>query len=326
MTPASASKDAVDGVASVPPSALPFWRRIAAFVVDGVALGVLFGIVGIVASPWFAALGSWGRVVGGAVGVAYFGFCGSSAAGGQTLGKRIARIAVRRRHGGNLPLGVSLARATLLMLPLTANGLALGGSTWVVPTVGSIVVFGLGGALLYLFFFNRQTRQSIHDLATGSIVVRVDQEPVTVQGTVWRAHFAIIAALLVAETGLAAFGLMKLRTVVNLDALRAAQRRIAVVANTGATKVMEGVTSGTGGRTTWVSVSAVTYVPPADQERLAREMAGAVLREVPAARTRDRLIVTISVGYDVLFARSWQSRRWDRTPREWQELAASGGT
>lgn len=311
--------DEADRAASPLTYPAPFWRRIAALLVDVVALGVAFWIAGIFASRWFAALGPWGRLAGGAVGVAYFGFCGSSLAGGQTLGKRLARIAVRRRQGGNVPLGLSLVRATLLMLPATANKLALGSSSWVVPTIATIVLFGLAPAMLYLFVFNRPTRQSVHDLAVASIVVREDQAPENVQGTLWRPHLAIIAALLLGAAGLASLAFLKLRPNVNLDALLAAQRQIAAVADTDSVEVLDNVTYGTGGRKTWISVSAMTYVKAADEERLAREIAKVVFRAVPGANTRDRIIINISSGYDVLFARWWRGQRWNYTPSQWQE-------
>ena len=80
----------------------PFWRRLIAISIDGVVLGIWGLAMGLFASAWLEALGPWGRLAGGAVGVCYFALCASALTRGQSVGKKIMRIAVVRRDGGYL--------------------------------------------------------------------------------------------------------------------------------------------------------------------------------------------------------------------------------
>jgi len=57
-------------------------------------------------------------------------------------------------------------------------------------------VFGLGGALVYLYVFNRRTRQSLHDLAAGTFVVAARHSG-GIRERIWRPHLALAAGWLV---------------------------------------------------------------------------------------------------------------------------------
>src|SRR2546423_6847065 len=303
----------------------PFWRRLFAFFLDGLILGVVGAIVGVFAEHWFSTLGVWGRLFGGAVGVAYFGICASAATGGQTIGKRITRIAVKQVNGASLSLPVALARATILMLPLACNGLALGGTTWLVPTLASIAVFVLGGSILYLFLFNPRTRRTMHDYATQSVVIRTDSPiPAILPAPAWRAHFAILASLIVVGCAIAYFSWQKVRAAVDFTALRHAQQDIAAVAHTQNVQVVYGSTWSAGSQQTWIRAQANTYIPAADSEGLANAIAAAIFRDIPSAGSRSIIAVTLSHGYDILFANSWNSRTWNYAPGEWQKRLATG--
>jgi len=62
------------------------WRRLFAFCLDGLFLGAFGAWLGLLAYDRLAALGDWGRVVGFAISLVYFGAMGSELSGGQTLG------------------------------------------------------------------------------------------------------------------------------------------------------------------------------------------------------------------------------------------------
>jgi hypothetical protein len=60
----------------------------------------------------------------------------------------------------------------------------------------SLVIFGVGGATIYLVLFNRRTRQGIHDLAVGSYVANAGKVgPLKVQ-PIWKMHWVILGSLL----------------------------------------------------------------------------------------------------------------------------------
>ena len=78
-----------------------FWRRVAAFVVDGLILALVGEALGLSLFDFFVRLGPWGRCVGMAVALAYF-VPQESSRSGQSLGKRLLRIRVVDAQGRSL--------------------------------------------------------------------------------------------------------------------------------------------------------------------------------------------------------------------------------
>ena len=76
-----------------------FWRRIAAFVVDGLVLGLIGYVLGLLLFDVFVSLGAWGRCFGFVVAMAYFVPQEVAHGGGQSLGKRLLRIRVVDAQG-----------------------------------------------------------------------------------------------------------------------------------------------------------------------------------------------------------------------------------
>jgi len=296
-----------------------FWRRIFASIIDGILLGVCFTIVALFAHDGLAALGPWGRLVGGAIGVIYFGIAGSSLCGGQTVGKKLLGIVVLRPDGTSLSIPAAFGRATILIVPMACNGLAVAMTSWILPTIATVLIFGLGGSILYLFLFNRTTRQATHDLATGSIVTRLQNgQPALIIGTVSRLHFIALAVLLVIAVAAGGFGILRLRRNFDFDALSKTQKDVASLTHTPNVEVFYGSTGWQGSRNTWIRTSVITYSSRPDSERLANSIAAIVLRDMPAARSRSVIVITMTTGYDVLFANGWYTQNWTYTPAEWQ--------
>ena len=263
----------------------PFWRRLIAFAADGFILGLVCSVAGLFLGDWFSKLGAWGRVVGGGMGVLYFGFAASPAGGGQTLGKKLTRISVSRPDGTTLSFPSAFARATLLMLPITCNSLAVPPTWWVMTAITSAVILVLGGSILYLFLFNRVTRQATHDLATRSVVSRVGSNgPRPIQGTTWRTHFGILAAIVVLAAGVATLVGLKATKVFNLAALQNVQQHVGSLAHTSSVQVVDGTTWMTrGSEQTWIQTSVMTYSKWTNEEELANSIASIILRDIPTA-------------------------------------------
>ncbi len=316
------TSQSVSDVPAAPPvfERPPFWRRIFASIIDGILLGIGFSIVALFASDGLAALGPWGRLVGGAVGVLYFGIAGSSLCGGQTVGKKILGIVVLRPDGTSLSIPAAFGRAAILMLPIACNGLAVAMTSWLVPTIATVLIFGLGGSIVYLFLFNRTTRQATHDLAAGSIVTRLQYgRPAPINGTVARLHFIVLAVLLVIAVAAGGFGMLTLRHKFDFDALSKTQEDVASLTHTPNVQVVYGSTyRSQGSQDTWIRTSVMTYSSRPDPDRLANSIAAIVLRDIPAARSRSVIVITMTSGYDVLFASGWHTQSWTHTPAEWQ--------
>jgi uncharacterized RDD family membrane protein YckC len=124
-------------------------------------------------------LGSAGRLIGVVVTLLYFGLMNSRLGGGQTLGKRMLGIRVVDKSGRLLSPGRSTVRFVVFAAPYFLDGLwfdvdptTMGPGQCLLFLLLTFVVFGGGGAIIYLFVFNSHTRQSLHDLVVGSFVIR----------------------------------------------------------------------------------------------------------------------------------------------------------
>lgn len=186
----------VEQVASEPFFTFPpisrFWRRFLAWLIDVLILGVIGQIIGVLFSPFLFSIGPYGRPIGLLFTIPYFGIMNSKIGGGQTFGKRIMKIAVRNKDNEPIELWRSIIRISLLAIPSLFN-------QWSIPIFQnpvvvwflSLIIFGLGGAILYTMIFNRKARQGIHDLILGTYVVHLPEKPIESFPTTPRIHWIV---------------------------------------------------------------------------------------------------------------------------------------
>jgi uncharacterized RDD family membrane protein YckC len=169
-----------------------FWRRALAVVLDIAILALPLIILGFTFEDQAFSLGPWGRLIGYGIMLLYWGCLTSKLGKGQTIGKKIMKIAVVDSQGNYLPLGKALLRALLLVLMGLLNGWNFPyGQNPIVVVISSTFVFGGGLAVGYGLIFNRKTRQGIHDLCVKSYVVKVFPEPGTIAPETPRIHARI---------------------------------------------------------------------------------------------------------------------------------------
>ena len=191
-----------------------FWRRGLAAILDIAILALPLIILGFTFEDLAFSLGPWGRLFGYGIMFLYWGCLTSKLGKGQTIGKKIMKIAVVDSQGNYLPLGKALLRTLVLVLPGLFNG-------WAVPyaqnpiflVIGSMFVFGVGLALAYGLIFNRKTRQGIHDLLVKSYVVKTAFQPEAVAPEnrrihVWMSYGLVSLGLIVGIASLFANGII----------------------------------------------------------------------------------------------------------------------
>ena len=124
-----------------------FWRRFFAWFVDSIILGVIGQIIGIAFASFFFSIGPYGRPIGLLFIIPYFGIMNSKIGGGQTLGKRWLKIAVRNNNNEPIELWRSIIRISLLALPALFNSWAIPiFQNYFVAWLVSLLIFGLGGS------------------------------------------------------------------------------------------------------------------------------------------------------------------------------------
>ena len=303
-----------------------FWRRLLAFIIDSLLLLLVGLLCGLFLFDSLAHLGGWGRLVGFSVALVYFGLLNSTAGRGQTIGKRVMNIEVVDRTGRHIALGRSMLRFVIFGIPFFLNGAMIPPDVATSPVghIISFVLFGFGGAIIYLYVFNRHTRQSLHDLAVGTFVTRTSPTG-EVAGSVWRAHIAVIGTWFLAVVVLSVVANALSQKGV-FPSLLDVQREIQASGKVHVAEVNVGKSwhraDGSRSETTYFHSIAIWKRRPRDEEAAARSIASIILRSYPEIMEKDVLTVNIVFGYDIGIARAWKSHTASHSPSEWREMLA----
>ena len=202
------SDDAVsDQNIVIPPPVVPlgtlppvasFWRRLGAWIVDGIVIGIVAQLLGFLLRDYLFTIGPYGRLIGFIMAIMYFAVLDSKIGKGQTLGKRLLHIAVRDSQGHSILFGRAVLRYFILLLPFLLNG-------WQIPlfqtlpfltVLAAIGIFGIGAAIIYTLIFNRKTGQGLHDMVVGSYVINLKGTPVTAYAPTRRVFWYVSGVLL----------------------------------------------------------------------------------------------------------------------------------
>ncbi len=294
------------------------WRRIGAFVIDLVLLGLVGITLGYFLFETLVALGGWGRLVGFLLAMAYFVPMHSTLAGGHTLGKRLLKIKVVRADGSALPVHRSLLRYAVIGTPWFLNGAWFPAQLLAPPWIYllAVLVFGAGLALLYLFLFNRPSRQALHDLAAGSFVVSVDQAGAVGPAPLARVHAIVAAALGAVALALPAVTMRFVEMEMFATVMRVYERVNAEPLVIYAT-VNRGFTATASGRTTYLQASAFLAEPRIDEPEIAQRLARVMIAADPGARDLNVVQVVLVYGYDIGIASAYRSQAYGKTAAEW---------
>lgn len=295
-----------------------FWRRIGALLIDALILGIFGQILGIFFEGFFVGIGLWGRLIGFSIALIYFGILNSKITNGQTIGKRLLKIRVVNKY--NDPIGIprSVLRYTILSIPFLLNGADLPDAFLFSfgAYILSLIVFGGMFSILYLYLFNRLTRQSFHDLFAGSYVVNTSAD-FEIPENIWKPHyyvvglFCIVALLVPVLTG----SLAKQKQFSGLFETRSAIMENFNVASAGVSYGTSTFTSNTSGTQTTSYVSANVSLRKDDisDESLAKSIAKTIKENYSDARNKNVIQVNLIYGFDIGIASRWSkhSHRFD---------------
>jgi uncharacterized RDD family membrane protein YckC len=300
------------------------WRRVCAFLVDGIVVGLAATFV---ASPFFEPLsrvGPWGPLLGFIMALPYYAILNSKIGDGQTLGKRLLDLQVIGADGNPISFGKSVLRYAVFAVPYYLGDVRFPATRtpWLVATLFPFIATCFTCATVYLIFFNRRTRQGVHDLSAGSYVCDADiLDPVYAQ-PIWRIHWVILAGLMIlVSTGGTILGnkieqwgrfpnlLEDLRLIERWDGVQSAS--------------IEGVNWskwGNGEKKKILVVNIFWAGETANAERFASEVAKQILHHDSTAAHHDLLRVVLQRGYDLGIARAHKSQSFEHTPDEWNQL------
>ena len=305
------------------------WRRVAAFAVDSLLLGVVGELLGIAFSNVFATLGQSGRLIGFLIAGAYV--IPSHRRWGQTLGKRLLGIRVRSLDGGPVSIWASSSRYLALAIPWFLNGVFFTAPRW--PGVLMIVIGVILGSVLfigifgngYLLVFNRPSRRLIHDWVAGTVVMRATPQALALPAEGMRAtpvHLAIVGLIPVLIC--AVLGWVALR--VHVTKAQIAQMQLAQAALNRLPGVLQATLTDqqnvtATGRARVISVRLWMKDPGVSQRRSIQRLAIAtIFRQYPSSQAADRVAVVFVSGFDIGIASLWRQTGEVYPVTEWQRL------
>lgn len=284
--------------------------------VDWLILAVPLEVFGWLYFDRLARMGDRGAIVGIVVAVVYFGILGSSIGNGQTSGMRVCKIKLVDAEGKLLPVSKSLFRYAILWIPLALSGAAMPNP---LPAVIDVALF----FIIYLYIFNRLTRQSLHDLAVGSFVVHAATAGQPIHQRMWRPHLVI-------ASGCVAFGIVAsvlFSTMIKgagpFPELFAIQRQIAASGKVRQVGVQATANWSSNGKTSHsIVVTVIWNGKPVDYEKAAAELAAVALHADPNLMERDVLRISIRTDFNLGLATGGLSRSFDHSPSQWQQLVS----
>lgn len=292
-----------------------FWRRIGALFIDGLILGAVGFVLGLLLESTFVEIGDWGRLIGFSISLVYFGVMNSVVSNGQTLGKKALNIKVVNSSNDTISISKSFARYTVFAIPFTLNGIHITNEALLSYLMYpfSFLIFGGLFAIIYLYVFNRVTRQSLHDLIFGTYVVNSEADHQTV-GVIWKPHLLVVVILFVVSIILPIYTSQQANDE-SFEDLMSTQKTI----NSLSAVTYASVTSGSSifastsedsqtKTTTYVNVQAFISEDNVADEALARNLGEVVVNTYSESINKDVIKVTLTYGYDIGIWSQWFSQ------------------
>lgn len=307
-----------------------FWRRVGAFFIDAIILGIFGLLLGLFFSQQFVELGGWGRTIGFPIAAIYFVILNSRIGGGQTIGKRALKIQVVDTTGELLNLPKSALRYSIIGIPYFLNGAMIPES--ILYPIGfflvTLLVFGFGLSIVYLFVFNRNTRQSLHDIIAGTYVVRKNVESAATIKPIWSVHYAICGIIMVLAL-LAPIFIGQLSRNEFFSELIKTREQVQNVPQVVYATIQDGRStfSPAGGEsktTTYLSTQVLIKHQNIEDEKLASKIANVILETHKEATERNLIQVVLTYGYDIGIASKWKSHHFSFAPEYWLEQKKQG--
>lgn len=295
--------------------------RIGAFIIDILILGVIGQLLGLVFESIFVQLGSWGRLIGFSIALLYFGIGNSRQTNGQTIGKKLLGIQVVGTNEAPIDIGRSLLRYTILGLPFFLNGISFPDENIQAILIYPVTLIIFGGILstLYLFIFNKATKQVPHDLLAKTYVINKDVNKHGI-GQLRRAHLIVVAIIITISALLPLYTQQPATngTFTDLTAVRDALMAQPNISNASVSKNKNVTINSTSDKETTNSIyTRVTLKENnIDNEALARHLATIVAAKYTDINQMDVVDVSLMCGYDIGIASKWKSHSYQFEPSE----------
>jgi len=301
-----------------------FWTRVWALLIDSLILGVIGYLLGLTIQDFLVSIGSYGLLFGLVISVAYQTICNSKLVNGQTIGKRIMDIQVVDINGNTIDISKSFLRALLLSFPYFTAQLTIPGLSdiAIVSVIKTIVLSSIVIGVVVIYIFNKQTRQSLHDLVVGTFVATTDrnEEPATLP-TMTKTPFYVFGGLVILLIGVSVFTATwkapELKNVLSIYS------KVSDIDGVLKASVVKNTKYGKGSKT--LSYEAKLWVQnlPDDKlenDKVVREVAQTILDNATSIDSFDIIAISMTREFNIGIASQRLTKTIRQTPSKWREI------
>jgi uncharacterized RDD family membrane protein YckC len=301
-----------------------FWTRVWALLIDSLILGVIGYLLGLTIQDFLVSIGNYGLLFGLVITVVYQTICNSKIGNGQTLGKRAMDLQVVDINGDTIDIRKSFLRALILCFPYFTVNLTIPGLTdiSIINIIKTIILASIVIGVVVIYIFNKQTRQSLHDLLVGTYVATTDrnEEPAIIP-TMTKTPFYVFGGLVTLLIGAGVFtATWKAPELKNVLSIYSKVSDIDGVLNA---SVIENTNYANGSKT--LSYQAKLWVqnlPKDDLEndKIVREVVQTILDNANSIDSFDVISVSMTREFDIGIASQKSTTTISQTPSKWREI------
>jgi len=297
-------------------------KRLFSFIIDALLIGLVGYTSGFIFEKYYTLLGSYGNLIGFTITLIYFSLFDSKLFNGQTIGKKILKIKVVNQHNKAITVKRSVFRSLFYSLTVLLNGLSFPNYKYlpVIIFVG-IILFSIYLVETYLFIFNKDTKQTLHDFLSKTYVVDQDSNniiDVISNKNVFR--FAIIIPIIISILVIG-LNLIIRNTSVNemvylVDDL---QNQLPLWNTTINRSVTKYSGSSSNNESRYIQINCNKINKNDNSEDLSVKIAEIVLQSNFEFKDGESLIIVVNSGYDIGIARKNTYQSYNKSLVDWDK-------
>ena len=306
-------------------------RRFFAFLIDALIIGVFGNMIGWSFEDTLLQLGSYGKAIGVATILLYFGICNSKLMNGQTLGKMLLNIRVVDKNSNYISVAKAILRALPFALYILLNGLPVSDSTDLYPSlILGTILFSIPILEVYFAIANNKSLQSLHDLIAKTYVISAKSEgsiDFTNNKAILYAGFALpILILAVVFAGSSAVSnkliyVKDMQKIVSVASQELPISSITMYRNKTETTNFNGETT----QTKLIQVSAIKKNKDENDTLLAVKIAKIIFDSGFTFEEDENLFIAIIYGYDIGIASNYSSSTFNDSIEAWKSVSKKIG-
>jgi uncharacterized RDD family membrane protein YckC len=300
-----------------------FWTRIWALLIDFIVLGVIGFILGMLLQDFFVSIGKYGLIFGLTITVLYQTILNSKIGNGQTIGKRILNIQVLDTEGNLIGIDKSFLRSLTLCFPYFIANMPIPGlpELGILNIIKTAILSAIVLGVIVIYIFNKQTRQTLHDLISGTYVATIYRyEEHLKLNKITKQPFYILGGLITLLIGVSIYVsnifLPQLQNAIDIHTKIA---KIDGVLNAG---VSDNTSNNNGNITHSLQLNLSVQDLPNDEiekNKIVKETIQTVLKNVTKDEY-DFIKVTLTRGFDIGIASQKTTTSISQSTNDWREL------